>query len=471
MTKLDFIIVVCYVVGLLIFGMWTGMRETAEDFLVVSRRASFLLVLASIVSSWVGVGTTVVTAASAYDKGISLGLTGATGGLVGILVAGLMAPRIKRFGDRFQAHTIGDFFGLRYGAASRYLSTALIIVVYVLLCAAQFVGMTRLLEVWTGAPFRYIVLFAAVTTIIYTAFAGIKSDFYTDGIHFSVTTTVLFFILLPRSLHAAGGFASLAALPSSVWDPFAYGGVSFFVAGLAFGVAGVFVTMEIWQRIFAATSSSVARRALISAGAIILGFYSLSTVLGLLARILIPSLPVRDHALFALMGKVLPTGFLGLGLAAFLAIFISTVNTMMMVASASVTKDLYVSWWRPAATGSEILRAGRVSTLFVGAIAYVLAVWIHDLVVLSVNSLFVLLVLVPGIIGGFFWRRSTARAAVLSIVLGLSVVAALTPRFPNEAFAPGFVVSAIVFVATSLLTSHDVGERLDIADDKGGSLS
>jgi Na+/proline symporter len=137
---------------------------------------------------------------------------------------------------------------------------------------------------------------------------------------------------------------------------------------------------------------------------------------------------------------------------------------MIMVVSASMTKDLYVSWLRPRAKESEILRAGRVSTLIVGIVGYILAIWIHDLVVLAINSLFVLLVLMPSIVGGFFWRRATARAAVLSIVLGFSVIAALTPRFPNEAFAPGFIVSAIVFVSTSLLTSHDPGERLDIAE-------
>lgn len=464
MSMLDLVIVVVYVGGLFAFGIWTGLRETAEDFLIVSRRASFLLVLASIVSSWVGVGTTVATAASAYDKGISLGLTGAIGSLIGILVAGLMARRIKNFGDRFKAHTIGDFFGMRYSAGCRYLSSALIILVYLLLCAAQFVGMTSLLEVWGGSSFRLAVIFAACSTIIYTAFAGIKSDFYTDGIHFVVMTGVLFFVLLPRTLSAAGGASALARLPARYWDPFAYGGVSFLVAGIAFGIAGVFVTMEIWQRIFAATTASTARRALITSGGMILMFYSLSTFLGLLARRVLPNLAVRDHALFALMARTLPTGFLGLGLAAFLAVFISTVNTMMMVTSASVTKDLYVSWLRPGALERDILRVGRVVTCVVGLVSYLLAVWIHDLVVLAVNSLFVLLVLMPAIVGGFFWKRATATAAWISIVIGFAVIVVLTPRFPNEAFAPGFVVSAIVFVAVSLLTRHGADERLEIVE-------
>src|SRR5437763_13872309 len=110
MTKLDVGIIISYVVGLFIVGICVGLRETADDFLVLSRKAPFALVLFSVVSSWVGVGTTVATAASGYDTGLSLGATAGAGGLVGVVVAGLIAPKLKSFGDKFGAHTLGDFF-------------------------------------------------------------------------------------------------------------------------------------------------------------------------------------------------------------------------------------------------------------------------------------------------------------------------------------------------------------------------
>lgn len=466
MSPIDLAIISSYVASLFVFGMWVGVRETSEDFLIMSRRAPFLLVFASIISTWVGVGTTVATAAAAYDNGISLGVTGAVGGLVGVVVAGLVAPRIKAFGDRYQAHTIGDFIGLRYGPRGRYIASALIVIVYLLLCGAQFLGMSSMLSVWADVELRWAVVAAGVTTIIYTAFAGIKSDFYTDGIHFVVLTMVLFGCLLPLAWTDSGGSAALSRLPAAAWDPFAYGGVSFFVAGVLFGVAGVFVTMEIWQRIFASTTGASARAALICSGVIIVMFYCLSTILGLLARSEVPGLANRDHALFALMKATLPTGLLGLGIAAFFAVFMSTVNSMIMVASASTTKDVYLSALRPGASERELLWVARAVTLVVGAIGMALAIWIQDLVALAVNSLFVLLVLLPSVLGGFFWRRSTAAAAGWSMLSGIAVVALLTPNYPNEAFAPGFVVSAIVFIIVSLITKHDAIEFLDAS--RGG---
>ena len=112
MSALDFFIVVAYVGGLFVVGMCVGVRENAEDFLVFSRRAPFILVMFSVVSTWVGAGTTVATASAGYQTGISVGLTACIGGLIGVVAAGVFAPTIKSFGDRYRAHTIGDFFGI-----------------------------------------------------------------------------------------------------------------------------------------------------------------------------------------------------------------------------------------------------------------------------------------------------------------------------------------------------------------------
>ena len=56
MSSLDIAIVAVYLLALFVWAVYIGLRQTADDFLVLSRRASFLLVLFSIVSTWVGIG-------------------------------------------------------------------------------------------------------------------------------------------------------------------------------------------------------------------------------------------------------------------------------------------------------------------------------------------------------------------------------------------------------------------------------
>lgn len=462
MTFFDFGIVAAYLIALFAWAIHIGLRETADDFFVFSRRAPLLMVLFSLTSTWVGIGTTVATAASGYQTGISLGVTAVAGAVVGALVAAWLAPRLKAFGDQFEAHTIGDFYHVRYSSSARAVAAIFILVVYVMLTATQLVGLGTLLRVWTGVEYEILVWFAAGSTILYTAFAGLKSDFYTDAVHFVVMVVVLLLILFPLVLLDSQVISGLKYLPKGHLDPLAYGGVSFLVAGLVFGAGSMFVTMEIWQRVYASASASIARTALYASILVIAAFYAVSSFFGLATRVAVPDLADPDQALFVLMIRFLPHGVLGLGIAAFMAVFVSSANSMLMVSSATLTKDFYKGYLARDASGTQMLVAGRLATLVAGAFGVVVALTFPDLVALAVNALFMLLVLVPSVLGGFVWRRGTAAAATTSIVAGSLTLAVLLPKLPETAFVPAFVVALVVFVGMSLATKHAPEEHLEI---------
>lgn len=454
MATIDLTIVLIYIAGLFSVGVFVGIRETADDFLVLSRRAGFFLVLASVVSSWVGVGMFVGTSASAYDTGISLGLTGAAGALVAVVAAGFFAPRVKDFGDRYNAHTLGDFLRFRYSPAISQIAAVIIIVVYLLLTAVQFSGLTALLSVWAGMGFKTAMVLTAVSTIIYTAFAGIKSDFYTDAIHFVVMVLVLFGLLLPKLWAATDSGHALWNLPHKFFDPFAFGGVAYFVGGLILGIAIVFVSMDVWQRIYASSSAQTAKSALIASGFVIVPFYALAVIVGLAGRALNPGIGDSNLTLFTLMRDYLGPGALGLGLAAFIALFVSSANTMMMVVSATLTKDLVAFHSK----GRRLLMVGRLTTIAAGIGGLVISLYVRSIVTLSVVAIFLLLVLLPAVLGGFYWRRATAKAAGWSIVGGTIAYFAMVPVSASNAFAPGFAVSLVLYVAISYFTKHHPAE-------------
>lgn len=462
MNNIDLIIVTIYLLALFAWGIYIGLKETADDFLIFSRKAPFLLVIFSIISTWVGTGTTVATAASGFETGISLGLTAMAGGIIGVIVAAWFAPKLKWYGDKYEAHTIGDFFLSRYSKISHLFSSGLILIIYLLLTAAQFVGLTALLTVWTGLEFNVLIWFAAISTILYTAFAGIKSDFYTDFIHFIVMFVVIFLILLPITIDDLGGMTKLNDLPSSFFEPFAYGGVSFFIAGLIFGVGSIFVTMELWQRVYASKTASNAKRALLISLSIIVLFYVISTFFGMSMKVLDPNLNDKNQALFALMARELPTGILGFGIAGFMAIFISTINSTIMVASATATKNFIINKDPQKYSDKQKLKYGRVMTLICGLIGLIIAYTFPDLIRLSVNSMFMLLILVPAIIGGFFWKKATAKAATYSIISGFFVLFAFFFIDSEKAFVPAFLVSLIVFIIVSSFSKHDSSEDTSI---------
>lgn len=438
------------------FAVFLGIRETTEDFLVHSRRASGLFVTFSIVSTWVGVGVFAGTASAGYDSGISFGLTGAVGAAVAVLAAGLFAPRIKRFGDRFQAHTLADFFRIRYSPAVGRLASAVVILVYITFTAVQFTGLSMIVRVWTGEAFEIVMLTTAISTVVYTAFAGIKSDFYTDAIHFLVMVGAFFFVLLPKLLRDTGNLSALSELPASYFDPFSYGGPAYFFGGIIIGLGIVFVSMELWQRIYASTSTSTARWSLVSSAFIVIPFYALAAAIGMYAKLLYPDLADRDLALFVYIREHLGVGLLGLTVAALIATFVSSVNTMIMVVAASVTKDFLRP--DPDANPRGTLKTARTTTLVAGAAGLILSYVVADIVTLSVVALYLLLVMLPAALGGFFWHRSTARAALWSIVAGLIAMGAAIPFIPESAFAPGFLMSLLVFTVATNVTDHSPTE-------------
>lgn len=463
--QIDIAIVAVYIIAMLAWGIYVGIQQDTDDFLVFSRKAPFILVLFSLISTWVGSGTTVATAASGYSTGLSLGLTAGVGGIVGVISAAIFAPRLKKFGDQYQAHTLADFFSIRYSSRSRLLTAVFITAVYLLITAAQLVGLVAIIEVVTGAQFSAVIWLAGISTVLYTAVAGIEADFYTDVVHFIIMSIVLI-MLTSLVLFDIGGITGLRELPANYFDPFAYGGISFFIAGIVFGAASVFVAMELWQRIYAATDESSAKQALLlGAGGIIL-FYAASTFLGMAAQVISLGVSDQDFVLFVLMIEFLPTGLLGLGIAGFVAVFVSTINSTLMVASATLTKDLYGGWLRPSHSKDDLLRVARLLTLLFGIISILVAFVVRDLVTLSVSGLLMLLILFPSIIGGFYWSKATAQAAELSIVFGVIVMIAFLFVTPSMAFVPGFVVSSVVFVAISLLGSHAESEqKVTLPDD------
>lgn len=462
MATIDLIIVIIYLVLLFVVGIVVGLKETAEDFLILSRKAKAYLVLFSVVSSWVGIGTIVGTAAGGFDTGISVGFLAVTSALIGVVSVVLLAPTIKKFGDKFKAHTLGDFFRVRYSKKNQFLVGGIIILAYFLMTATQFTGLSMLLQLWTNLSFEITILIAALTTITYTAFAGIKSDFYTDIVHFWVMVLVLFGILFPIVLRSVGGFGALGNLPSSYFNPFSFGGITLFIGGIIFGIGASLISMEIWQKIYASENIKAARRALAMSILLIIAFYALAMFFGMATKILYPSLPNRDMAIFTLMKNQLPTGFLGLGVAAFLAVFISSVNTTIMVITASLTKDFYKGAINPAANDKQMLKAGRILTIAAGLAGLIFAYLVRDILTLSTTALLMLLVFLPAIFGGFFWKRATATASFYSILLGFICALFLLPKMPTTAFVPGFLVSLIMFVVLSFFTSHSKSEITEL---------
>ncbi len=461
-SVIDIAIILVYMAAMLFVGLFLFKRETLEDFFVNKRKTKLLLLVFSGVSTNVGAGTIIGSVTSAYDTGISFPLLGAFVAAFAWLTVAWFAPRIKNFGDKYRAFSFGDFYGTRYSPKNRLLVGIIIFVAYFLWAAVQFTGLATIATVLTGLSWEISILLSFAVVIAYTTLSGLKGDIYTDAIQFSIMFLVLLGILLPLSLAKVGGLAAFSSLPASFFDPFAFfGGPIFsliaFIIFLPFGL----VSVEIWQRIYAATDARTARKAMIISGFLNVPFFIAAAIFGMSAFILYPNID-RDFALFQLMKDVLPVGFLGLGFAGILATLMSTVDSLIVVGASALLKDIYISFINPKVSDEKALKLARLFALGFGTVAAVTAYIIADILQLLLASVMILLVFLPSVLGGFLWKRSTSAAAFWSILIGFVVAIIATLQIPNYAFFPAFAASLIIFVILSFVTKHSPTEKIKL---------
>jgi SSS family solute:Na+ symporter len=459
-SELDIGILLAYIILMLVIGIFVGRKENIEDFLVNRRKTKTFFLAFTVISTNVGAGTIAAISAASYSSGISYPLIAGLGVCLGFLLVALLSPRIKGFGDKYNAHTLSDFFGIRYSLSNRILTGLILLVSYFFWTALQFVALAFLLKVITGFGFNLCLILSSVVVIAYTSIAGIKSDFYTDVVQFWVLTITLFCILLPLGLIKIGGFTALASLPSEYFSPFTFAGPGFFFLFLIFGSFLGLASMEIWQRVYAATSPKTAKKTFIAASFINMFMVFFAGLIGMIAFLLFKDID-PNFALFKTVTSLLPRGILGLGLAGVFAALMSTVDSMIMVGSATLLKDF--CWtFKKELPEKKVLKYGRLFTLLYGAIALITSYAIPNLIKLQLFGIFTLLVFVPAIVGGFFWKRADSKGAFLSILLGFIVTMVGTHFIPKIAFIPGVLTSLVVFIVVSLLTTHSKTEKFDL---------
>ena len=446
MTPVDTAVVVLYSALVLSIGYFFGRNESSEEYLVNNRNTRSLFLVFTIASTGMGMGTFLGVSSSAFSTGISYGVTYILASVLGLVFVAFFAPRIKEFGDTHRAHTLGDWFEHRYSRKNKILVAVIIFIAYFFWMGLQFVGVGGLVQVVSGLDFQAALILSSLVCVIYTAWAGIRSDFYTDALQFFVIVITLYLVLLPTGLLKSGDF--VATLPQGHLDVFAFGGPSFFFGGLIFGLPVFLVCMEVWQRGYAASGKGDARRVFLWSALVLIFLYVPALVLGLIARKLLPDVK-PDFALFEMMKAYLPSGVFGLSVAGILAIAMSCVNSMILVGSITLLKDIHITFIKNL-DEREMLWWGRVYTFGYGMLGLIAASLLPDIVRLQIISAATLAVMSPAIIGGFLWKRATSEASFWSILLGLGVTMGLYPIMPSHSFIPGMLMSVVLFVGISL---------------------
>lgn len=450
--SLDIAVLALYGIGMLVLG-WFGMRRSKnqEDFLVAGRNLGPAMYMSTMAATVLGGASTIGSVRLGYVHGISGFWLCATIGL-GIIILNLVLakPLLK-----LRIFTVTQVLERRYNPITRRVSAVIMFAYALMIGVVSTLGISTVMQVFLKLPFSVAILLSGGLVVAYSTIGGMWALTLTDIVQFVIKTIGLLLLLLPISLHRAGGWDELVAkLPASAFS-FTTIGYDTIITYVLIYTFGVLIGQDIWQRVFTARSPRIAQYAGTVAGVYCV-IYGLATALiGMCAKVLLPHLDNVNNAFAAIIQFALPDGIRSLVITAAMAAMMSTASAGLLAASSTLSEDLL-----PALRGGRPSSIGisRICTLIAGVIVLVVALVVSD--VLSALTLaYNLLVggmLIP-LIGAIFWKRATPAAAMTSMILGCVTAMAFMIKDGLEANTPiyySLAVGLVSYIFVSLLSQR-----------------
>ncbi len=449
MSQLYVVVLAVIVVTLLAVALFRASRvKTKADYLVAGRSLPAVVLVLTLLTSWIGAGSLFAGAENAYRNGFAA-LWQPAGGWLGLLLIYFIAPRARKFAQ----FTLPDLLEARYNQTARVLGTFAILFAYVGITSYQFKGGGNVLhlifpDAVTPELGTYIV---AAFVIVTTALAGMSSVAYMD-VAIGSLVTVICILATPMLFLRAGGWAGLhAALPATHFQVL---GALSFTRAMEFLVPTLLLMLGnqvMYQKFFSAKTERDARLSVVGW---ILGTVVLETLIvaiavfgsalyptGEVARQPYEIIPyTARHGLPALMGALL--------LGAVFAKVISTASNYLFSPATNLIQDVFVRYIAPEASNKRVLIVSRLAVVLLGCWALYQAVYAQSILekMLWAYTIYSA-ALTPVVLAAFYSKRVTAWGAVAAIAAGTVVTLAWDVPGVKTVFPPILAQRDAIFPA------------------------
>jgi SSS family solute:Na+ symporter len=519
LAPVDLVIIAVYFVLVFGIGFYFSRKErTSEDYFLAGRNIGWFAIGASLFVSNISTEHFIGLAGSGATSGLAAGNFEWEASVILLLLGWVFVP----FYLRSNVFTMPEFLERRFNRnCATYLASISIIAYIFTKISVHLYAAAIVLERVVGWNQWTAAIILVVATGIYTIAGGLAAVIYTD----LVQTLILLagaIALTFIGLDKVGGFSALrAAVPASYFhmvkpisDP------DFPWTGIFFGapILGIWywcTDQVIVQRVLSAKDEGHAKAGTIFAGFLKILPVFLLVVPGIIAFALYPqlftiangSVTNGDIAFPTAVVNLLPTGFVGLMIAALLAALMGAMSSVFNSASTMVTLDFYKKL-RPAASEKQLVSFGRIAT---GGMVVLGLLWVPFIHVLSAQ-LWVYLQSVQAYISppiavcfifGILWPRLNGQGAISSLLVGfvlgavrfvlevldktahfqsLAIRALIGMNFLHYSIVM-FVVCALVLIGVSMmfpaperkkiagLTFATVDEKLDTVNVKTAHLA
>ena len=421
----DWVVIVVYLFGITLIGFWAVKKvRSSTSFFIGDRKFGKLMMAFFMFGSGTHSDQAVSVAAKTYSSGAS-GIWYQWLWLFVTPFFWLIAP----FFRRMRAVTTGDFFEIRYGRSVSGLYAAMGILPLLVAIGVMLKGSGMIVEAVSGGAISSELAIVAMTVIflIYGIAGGLSAAIATNFVQ-GLLTVVLSFLILPFALAKVGG---MSGLRQSISDPNMLSLVSpdeitlFYIIVIAFNALVGWVTMPETMANCAAGKTEMEGRIGVTIGIFGKRICTIAWMLtGLCAVVMYTQLADPDLAYGKMARDLLPDiapGLLGLFIACLLASVMSTCDSLMVVASALFTENIYKKFFVVGKADRHYTLIGRI----VSALVVILGIFVAFNLQSVVKGLefYWMLSALMGIAFwiGLFWRRATVAGAWAATLTSLGV--------------------------------------------------
>jgi SSS family solute:Na+ symporter len=431
---IDLTIVMGYLLGITGIGIYSSRRQSqsTSGYFLANRSLSWVTIGLALFATNISTVHLIGLASSGFSDGMVIGNFEWMAPFTLLLLGLVFAP----FYFRSKISTLPEYLEGRYGPGSRTILAIMGVVgaLFIHIGVTLYAGAV-MFQSFVDIDIIWSILIVSTLTVIYTVIGGLKAVVITE----SIQTVLLLLGAIAVTIFGClalsdRGITSLEALrdaakPDQMSMIRTDGPYAWYAMLLGYPVLGIWYwcsDQTIVQRVLAARSEKDAQ-----IGPLFAGFVKVLPVLvmvlpGVIGYVLFKDLigDKPDATLIVLTKQLLPTGLQGLVIAGLLAALMSTVAGALNSTATLVSIDI-VKRLRPQTNDHTLVRIGQVTAVVVMlcAIAWSTQGERFGGIFSGINQM--ISVLAPPIttvfIWGIFWRRGTARASMVTLILGFSI--------------------------------------------------
>ena len=486
MIDQDFIIKIAVLAGyvgiLFLIGIFASRRiKGMSDYYVGGKQMGFWAVAFSAratgESGWLLIGLTGMGAMAGFS-----GYWVVVGELLGVIVSWqFMAKRFKKRSDSYGSITIPDYLTSHFKSATNTLriTAASILVIFIVIYVASQIDVTGVaFESMLGIDYRLGALIGFFIVLSYIFVGGFVAAVWSDL--FQGFLMFLGLVLLPIVVwfsmdHGAGVTAGLNAIDPTLTqvmgrssDPWMN---LFTILGFSMIGLGFLGSPQVYVRFMSIKDENE-----INKGKWVAAFFTLLTdaaavTIGILARIYFTKNGDDPEAILGNNGEnvlsmitesFLPTLLVAIFIAIVLSAIMSTIDSLLILASSAITRDFYQKIFRPSIKDQDLTKISRISTIIMAFTALIIAMIMNY--VSPDRQIFWVIIFgwsgiaatfCPVIILSLFWKGYSEKGAIASMIAGFISVILFNFVFKEmpdvgeyfvalDVLAPSFAVAMLV---------------------------